>query len=49
LNQEYTAISNFIRLIQNGDRKANSFDSLLNGVQIVHEIKEHLRFNGIDF
>ena len=49
LNQEYTAISNFIRLIQNGDKKANSFDSLLNGVQIVHEIKEHLRFNGIDF
>ena len=49
LNQEYTAIGNFIRLIQNHDKKANSFDSLLNGVQIVHEIKEHLRFNGIDF
>ena len=49
LNQEYTAISNFIRLVQNHDKKANSFDSLLNGVQIVHEIKEHLRFNGIDF
>jgi hypothetical protein len=49
LNHEYTAISNFIRLIQDRDKKANSFDSLLNGVQIVHEIKEHLRFNGIDF
>jgi len=49
LNQEYTAINNFIRLVQNRDKKANSFDSLLNGVQIVHEIKEHLRFNGIDF
>lgn len=49
LNQEYTAVSNFIRLILNRDKKANSFDSLLNGVQIVHEIKEHLRFNGIDF
>jgi len=49
LNQEYTAISNFIRLVQNHDKKANSFDSLLNGVQIVHEIREHLRFNGIDF
>jgi len=49
LNQEYTAINNFIRLIQKEDKKANSFDSLLNGVQIVHEIKEHLRFNGIDF
>ena len=49
LNQEYTAINTFIRLVQNHDKKANSFDSLLNGVQIVHEIKEHLRFNGIDF
>jgi len=49
LNQEYTSIVNFIRLIQNRDNKANSFDSLLNGVQIVHEIKEHLRFNGLDF
>jgi hypothetical protein len=49
LNQEYTAISNFLRLIQNQDKKTNSFDSLLNGVQIVHEIREHLRFNGISF
>ena len=49
LNQEYTAIGNFIRLIQNQDKKANSFDNLLNGVQIVHEIREHLRFNEIDF
>lgn len=49
LNQEFTAVSNFIRLIQNRDKRANSFDSLLNGVQIVHQIKEHLRFNGIDF
>ena len=49
LNQEYAAIGNFIRLIQDRDKKSNSFDSLLNGVQIVHEIKEHLRFNGIDF
>lgn len=49
LNQEYTAIGTFIRLIQNQDKKANSFDNLLNGVQIVHEIREHLRFNGIDF
>lgn len=49
LDQEYTAICNFIRLIRNRDKKANSFDSLLNGVQIVHEIKEHLRFHGIDF
>ncbi|MBV5312156.1 MAG: hypothetical protein JZU47_02600 [Prolixibacteraceae bacterium] len=49
LNQEYTAIGNYIRLIQNQDKKANSFDNLLNGVQIVHEIREHLRFNEIDF
>lgn len=49
LNQEFTAIRNFIRLIKNQDKKANSFDNLLNGVQIVHEIREHLRFNGIVF
>ena len=49
LNQEYTAISNFVRHIQNQDKKANSFDNLLNGVQIVHDIREHLRFNGIVF
>ena len=49
LNQEYTAIGNFIRLIKNKDKKTNSFDNLLNGVHIVHEIREHLRFNGIDF
>lgn len=49
LNQEYTAINHFIRLIQNQNKKANSFDNLLNGDRIVHEIREHLRFNGIDF
>ncbi|MDP2337321.1 MAG: hypothetical protein Q8N05_12900 [Bacteroidota bacterium] len=49
LNQEYKAIENFIRLIQNQDKKSNSFDNLLNGVQIVHEIREDLRFQGIDF
>ena len=49
LNQEITAVKNFIRLILNHDKKTNSFDNLLNGIQIVHEIKEHLRFNGIDF
>ena len=49
LIQEYTAICNFVRHIQNKDKKANSFDNLLNGVQIVHDIREHLRFNGIVF
>lgn len=49
LNQENTAVKNFIGLILNHDTKNRSFDSLLNGVLIVHEIKEHLRFNGIDF
>ena len=48
-NQEYTAICNFIRFIQNQDKKTNSFDNLLNGVQIIHEIREDLRFNEIDF
>ena len=49
LNQEYIAIGNFVRLIQYQDKKSNSFDNLLHGVQIVHEIREHLRFNEIDF
>jgi hypothetical protein len=49
LNQEYTAIQSFVKLIQNQDKKANSFDNLLNGVQIVHEIREDLRFNEIEF
>jgi hypothetical protein len=49
LNQEYSAIGNFIRLIQNQDTKSNSFDNLLHGVQIVHEIRTHLRYNEIDF
>ena len=49
LNQEYTAISNFIGLISNQDVKTNSFDNLLSGVQILHEIREHLRFNEIAF
>jgi hypothetical protein len=49
LNQEYIAIGNFIQLIQNQGKKENSFDHLMNGVQIVHEIREHLRFNGVDF
>ncbi|MBA4408436.1 MAG: hypothetical protein Q8S54_18805 [Bacteroidota bacterium] len=49
LNQEYAAIGNFIRLIQDQDKKGGSFDNLLNGVQIVHEIRTHLRFKEIDF
>jgi hypothetical protein len=49
LNQEYTAVDNFVRLIRKQDKKANSFDSLLNGIHILHEIREHLRFHGIDF
>jgi hypothetical protein len=49
LNPEYIAIHNFIQLIRNLDKKENSFDHLINGVQIVHEIREHLRFNGVDF
>jgi len=48
-NQEFTAISKFIHLVNVQDKKANVFDNLLNGLQIVHEIKEHLRFNEIVF
>ena len=49
LNQEYTAISNFIRHISDHDTMTSSFDNLLSGVQILHEIREHLRFNEIVF
>ena len=49
VNQELVDIQNFIRRIQNRDKQTNLFDSLRNGIYIVHEIKEHLRFNGIDF
>jgi len=49
LNQEYKSIADFLRLIRIQDKKTNSFDRLLNGVQMVHEIREHLRFNGISF
>jgi len=49
INQEFIAIGNYLELIQNKDRKENSFDNLIKGVQIIHEIREHLRFNGLDF
>jgi hypothetical protein len=49
MNQEFVAIENYLGLIQNKDRKENSFENLMKGVQIMHEIREYLRFNGIDF
>lgn len=49
INQEYTAILNFIRIIHLQEKQANSFDNLLNGIRIVDEISEHLRFNEIQF
>ncbi|HEY3372974.1 MAG TPA: hypothetical protein VGK10_19140 [Prolixibacteraceae bacterium] len=49
MNQEYTAILNFIRIIHLHDKPVNSFDNLLDGVRIVNEISEHLRFNEIQF
>jgi len=48
-NQEFTSINNFIRMIQVQDKQLNSFANLLNGVRIVNEISEHLRFNEIKF
>jgi len=48
-NQEYTSISNFIRMIHIQNKQLNSFANLLNGVRIVNEISEHLRFNEIKF
>lgn len=49
IDQEYTAILNFIRIIHLHDKPANSFDNLLDGVRIVNEISEHLRFHEIQF
>jgi hypothetical protein len=49
MNQEFIAIKNYLEYIQNKDRKENSFDNLMKGAQIMHEIREHLRFNGLDF
>ena len=49
VNQEYTSILNFIRIIHLHDKPANSFDNLLDGVRIVNEISEHLRFHEIQF
>ena len=49
INQEYTAILNFIRIIHLHDKPANSFDNLLDGVRIVNQISEHLRFHEIQF
>jgi len=46
-NKEYTSILNFIHVIQQQDKPVNSFDNLQNGVRIVDEINEHLRFNDI--
>lgn len=49
INHEIIAIGNYLELIQNKDRRERSFDNLLKGVQILHEIREYLRFNGLDF
>jgi hypothetical protein len=48
-NQEYNSIAGFVSVIQCRDKKTHAFDNFRNGVQIVHEIREHLRFNEIDF
>lgn len=49
VNQEYTAIENFVRIIHLKKEQANSFDNLMNGIRIVNEISEHLRFSEIQF
>ena len=49
MNQEYTAICNFIQIIDLHNKPVNTFVNLLDGVRIVKEISEHLRFNEIQF
>ncbi len=48
-NQEITCISDFIRIVQLQDKKGHHFYNFLNDLQILHEIREHLRFNEINF
>lgn len=48
-DQQIDAIRNFLNLIVFRDKKNNSFEGLMQSVQIIHEIKEHLRFNEIVF
>lgn len=48
-DQQIDAIHNFLNLIVYRDKKNNSFEGLMQSVQILHEIKEHLRFNEIVF
>jgi len=48
-NQEINAISGFIRNVQFQDKKNHTFYNFLNDLKILHEIKEHLRFNEIVF
>lgn len=48
-NQEYSAITGFVQMINQQDKKSGTFDNFLNGLQILHQIKEHLRFNEIVF
>ncbi len=47
--QEIDTINNFVNMIFACNKKNNSLDGLMQSVQIVHEIKEHLRFNEIIF
>lgn len=49
VNQEYTAICNFIQIIHLHDKPINTFVNLLDGVRIINEISEHLRFFEIQF
>jgi hypothetical protein len=49
VDQELISILNFIRIIDLKNKPANSFDHLLDGVRIVNEVREHLRFNEIQF
>lgn len=49
INQEYSAICNFINIVHLHDKPVNSFDNLLDGIRILDKIYEHLRFSDIQF
>ena len=47
LNPEYSAVTGFLDMVLEQDKKSGTFDNFLNGLQMLHEIKEHLRFHEI--
>lgn len=48
-NQLFTSINNFCDKINSRVKQVETLNNLLNGLHLVHELREYLRFNGIRF